>query len=246
MWRMNYTIAINLPKLPKILETMHRMADRPDLYSEQEIYDYVRSTVVGTMKRTGFIRTEYSGIENLPVEGGYVLYPNHQGKYDGYSIISAHEKALTAVMDREMSYFVLINEIIEILRGKRLDIKDARQALKIMNAVAEEVKQGRRYIIFPEGAYDNQKHNTLWDFKPGCFKAATKAGAPIVPVVLVDSYKAYNSWTMLPVKTQVHYLQPLYYEDYRDMNTTQIAAEVKRRIREKLTELGLDADCKKQ
>lgn len=238
MWRMNYSIMVNLPRLPKILETMHRMADRPELYCEQECYDYVRGTVVRLMKKTGFIRTECFGTENLPEEGGYVLYPNHQGKYDGYSIISSHEKALTAVMDREMSYFVLMNEIMETLRGKRLDIRDARQALKIMNAVAEEVKQGRKYIIFPEGAYDNNKRNTLWDFKPGCFKAATKACAPIVPVVLVDSYKAYNSWTVLPVKTQVHFLEPLYYEDYRDRNTTQIAAEVKRRIQEKLTEVA--------
>lgn len=239
MWRMNYTIAVNLPRLPKILETMHRMVDRTDLYSEQDAYDYVRDTVVGLMKKTGHIRTECFGAENLPGEGGYVLYPNHQGKYDAYSIISVHEKALTAVMDREMSYFVLVNEIMETLRRKRLDIRDARQALKVMNAVAGEVKQGRRYIIFPEGAYDNDKHNALWDFKPGCFKAATKAAAPIVPVALVDSYKAYNSWTVGPVKTQVHFLQPLYYEDYRNMNTTQIAAEVRRRIQEKLTEVSL-------
>lgn len=237
MWRMNYTITVNLPRLSKILETMHRIADRPDLYTEQEAYDYVRDVVVGLMKKTGHIRTDCFGLENLPEEGGCVLYPNHQGKYDGYSIISCHEKAVTAVMDREMSYFVLINEIMETLRGKRLDIRNARQALKVMNAVAEEVKQGRRYIIFPEGGYDNDKRNTLWDFKPGCFKAATKACAPIVPVALVDSYKVYNSWTLLPVRTQVHFLKPLYYEDYREMNTTQIAAEVKRRIRERLTEV---------
>lgn len=238
MWRMNYSITVNLPRLPKILETMHRMADRPDLYTEQDAYDYVRNVVVGLMQKTGFIRTVCFGKENLPEEGGYVLYPNHQGKYDGYSIISSHEKCLTAVMDREMSYFVLINEIVETLRGKRLDIQNARQALKIINAVAEEVKAGRRYIIFPEGAYDNQKHNRLWDFKPGCFKAATKAAVPIVPVALVDSYKAYNSWCITPVKTQVHFLKPLLPEEYQDMNTTQIAAEVKNRIQNKLTELG--------
>ena len=238
MWRINYTIVANLPRLPKILETMHRIADRPDLYTEQQAYDYVRNVVVGLMKKTGSIRTVCYGLENLPCEGGYVLYPNHQGKYDGYSIISVHEKAVTAVMDREMSYFVLINEIMESLHGKRLDIQDARQGLKVMNAVAEEVKQGRRYIIFPEGAYNNRKHNTLWDFKPGCFKAAVKASAPIVPVVLIDSYKVYNSWSILPVKTQVHFLAPLYYEEYKEMNTIQIAHEVKRRIQEKLESLG--------
>ena len=240
MWRMNYTIVMNLPRLPKILETMHRMADRPDLYPEQEAYDYVRNVVVRLMKKTGCIRTECFGKENLPPEGGYVLYPNHQGKYDAYSIIDVHESSLTAVMDREMSYFVLIDEIIRTLRGKRMDISNARQALTVINAVAEEVMAGRRYIIFPEGGYDDKKRNRLWDFKPGSFKAATKAGVPIVPVVLVDSYKVYNSWQLTPVKTQVHFLEPLYAEDYQNLNTTQIAQEVKARIRTKLTQLGFE------
>lgn len=238
MWRMNYTIAMNLQKLPKILETMHRMADRPDLYTEKDRYDYVRNVVVHLMQKTGHIRVEGYGMENLPKESGYVLYPNHQGKFDGYSIIAVHEAPVTAVMDREISYFVLINEIMETLQGKRLDINDARQGLKVMKAVAEEVQAGRSYIIFPEGGYSNEKHNQLWDFKPGCFKAATKAMAPIVPVALVDTYKPYNSWQITPVKTQVHFLQSLHYEEYKDMNTIQIAQIVRDRIQQKLTELG--------
>ena len=238
MWRLNYTVAANLRRLPKTLETMHRMTDRADLYTEQDRYDYVRETVVGLMKKTGRIRTDCFGLEHLPAEGGYVLYPNHQGKYDCYGIVSVHEKALTVVMDREQSYFTLISEIIDTLQGKRLDIRDARHGLKIMNEVAEEVRRGRRYIIFPEGAYDDRKRNTLWDFRPGCFKAATGAEAPIVPVVLVDSYKVYNSPTLLPVRTQVHFLEPILPREYRDMNTVQIAAEVKARIAKKLEELG--------
>ena len=184
------------------------------------------------------MKTDVFGRENLPSEGGYVLYPNHQGKYDAYSIVDVHEKPVSLVMDREMSYFIFVSEIVDALRGKRMDIHNARQALTVINRIAEEVAQGRRYVIFPEGGYDNQKRNSLWDFKPGCFKAATKAEAPIVPVVLVDSYKVYNSWTLLPVRNQVHYLEPIYPRDYRDLNTHQIARIVKARIEAKLTELG--------
>ena len=235
MWRMNYTILMNLWRLPKILETMHRMADRSDLFSDKDGYDYVRY-IVSLMQKTGKIKTECFGAGNLPQSGGYVLYPNHQGKYDAYSIVSVSEEPLTVVMDREKSYHALVSEIIQLLRGKRMDVENARQALTVINQVAEEVKDGRRYIIFPEGAYDDNKHNSLWDFKPGCFKAAVKAGAPIVPVALVDSYKVYNSWTLLPVKTQVHYLEPLYYEDYKDLSTAQISDIVKQRIADKLKE----------
>ena len=237
MWRMNYTIIMNLPKLPKILETMHRMVDRPELYTEQEQYDYVRY-ITGLMQKTGKIKTECYGTENLPEEGGYLLCPNHQGKYDAYSIVSAHEKPLSVVMDRERSYFVLVNEIIEVLRGQRMDIQNVRQALTVINKMADELKDGRRYIIFPEGGYSDEKKHTLWDFRPGCFKAATKSGVPIVPVVLVDSYKVYNSWQLTPVKTQVHFLNPITHSEYADLNTTQISAMVKERIAGKLSELG--------
>lgn len=237
MWRMNYSIVMNLARLPKLVETMHRMADRPDQYSEQQIYDYIRY-IVGLMKKTGHIRTECYGTENLPSEGGYVLYPNHQGKYDAYSIVDVHEKPLSLVMDREMSYFIFVSEIVDALRGKRMDIHNSRQALTIIKQITQEVAEGRRYVIFPEGAYDNSKHNSLWEFKSGCFKAATNAGAPIVPVALVDSYKVYNSWQLTPVKTQVHFLQPLYFEEYKDMNTHQIAKIIKARIEDKLAELG--------
>lgn len=237
MWRMNYTILINLPRLPKILENMHRITNRPDIYTEQDGYDQVRH-VVSLMQKTGHIKTKGYGMENLPREGGYVLYPNHQGKYDAYGIVAVHEKPLSVVMDREMSYFALVSDIVDVLRGKRMDIHDARQGLKIIREVAAEVAAGRRYIIFPEGGYTDDKKNTLWDFKPGSFKAATKAGVPIVPVVLVDSYKAYNSRQITPVKTQVHFLEPLTCEQYRELNTTQIAAIVKERIGEKLKALG--------
>ena len=239
MWRMNYTILMNLARLPKLLETMHRIADRPDQYTEQDAYDYVRY-IVGLMQKNGHIKTECYGRENLPADGGYILYPNHQGKYDAYSIVAVHENPLSVVMDREMSYFLLVDEIIEILRGKRMDIHDARQALKIISQVAEEVAAGRRYIIFPEGGYSDDKHNRLWDFKPGCFKAAVKAGVPIVPVALVDSYKPYNSRQITPVKTQVHFLEPIWYEEYKNMNTAQIGETVKKPIQSKLAQLGYE------
>lgn len=234
---MPYSIAVNIFRLPKFVMKMHRIADRPDEFSRQDGYDYVRY-LVGLMRKTGHMRTECFGAENLPKEGGYLLCPNHQGKYDAYSIVSCHDRALSVVMDREQSYFVFVSEIVDVLGGKRMDIHSPRHGLVVINQVAQELAEGVPYIIFPEGAYDNNKHNSLWDFKPGCFKAAVKAAVPIVPVVLVDSYKVYNSWTLLPVKTQVHYLAPIPYEEYREINTHQIAEMVKSRIREKLTELG--------
>lgn len=67
-----------------------------------------------------------------------------------------------------------------------------------------------------------------------------KAGVPIVPVALVDSYKLYNSRQITPVKTQVHFLEPIWYEEYKNMNTAQIGETVKKQIQSKLAQLGYE------
>lgn len=208
-----------------------------DTCPEEERYGYLRKIVHKVMWGRRFIRTDGYGIENLPAEGGYVMYPNHQGKYDAYGIISVHEKTCTAVMDKEKSYDLFIKQVIDMLKGKRLDKQDVRQAFTVINEITEEVKQGRRYIIFPEGEYDDEKKNTLWEFKAGCFKTSLKSKTPVVPVALVDSYKAWNSSQWGLVTTQVHFLKPIPYEEYAGMKTQELAELVKSRIQEKLDEV---------
>ena len=59
---------------------------------------------------------------------------------------------------------------------------------------------------------------------------ATKTKCPIVPVALIDSFKAFDTGSIDKLVVQVHFLEPMLYEEYKDMKTTEIAAEVKRRI----------------
>lgn len=236
MWRFYYTIGRNIIILPKLIATMRRKAEQPDIYSEEDCHKYIQY-IVGLMQKTGHIRTKGYGMENLPKEGGYMMYPNHQGKYDAYGIVSVHEKPCTVVMDKAKSYIIFVREIIDMLRGKRMDLKDNRQALKVINEITKEVQEGRRYILFPEGGYAKDQKNNPGEFKQGCFKIVLKSRVPIVPVVLVDSYKVFNSWQLTPVTTQVHFLEPIYYEEYKGMRTHQIAAMVKERIQKKLDEV---------
>lgn len=237
MWRFFYTITRNLYRLPKIIRIMRHMA-APENYNEETGYAYVKY-VISEMKRTGHVRTEGFGMENLPAEGGYMLYPNHQGKYDAYGIVSMHEKPCSVVMDQAKSHGLFIQEIIDLLRGKRMDIHDTRQALTVINEMTKEVSEGRRFILFPEGGYTKKQKNTMGEFKPGCFKISLKSKTPIVPVVIWDSYKVYNSWQLTPVTTQVHFLNPIPYEEFQGMKTMEIADMVKVRIQQKLDELSL-------
>lgn len=64
-----------------------------------------------------------------------------------------------------------------------------------------------------------------------------KSHVPIIPIALIDSYKVFNSFHFGPVTTQVHYLKPIEYDEYKDMKTRDIAALVKEHIEEKIKEI---------
>ncbi len=236
MWRFYYTIVRNLFRAPGVIAQMRRLTVR-EPYSEEENYTYLRY-ITAELMQTGHIRTQCYGMEHLPQDGGYWLCPNHQGKFDAFGIISAHEKPCTAVMDEEKSRIIFINEIVDMQRGKRLELNNPRKAIAVIDAIAKEVEEGRRYILFPEGGYTKETKNTPGEFKPGCFRIALRSKRPIVPVVLIDSYKVYNSWQLTPVTTQVHFLPPIYYEEFKDMKTVQIANMVRERIVDKMQELA--------
>ena len=104
-----------------------------------------------------------------------------------------------------------------------------KKQMKTIMDIAGEVREGRRYIIFPEGGYDHNK-NELQEFMPGAFKCAVWAKAPIVPVAIIDSYKPFSVNSLRKVRTYVHFLQPIGFEEYKGMRTGEIAELVKSRI----------------
>lgn len=230
MLRFIYVIIMNLFRAPYIIPKMRKESMHPELYSEEERYNLCRH-VIRLMKCSGKIHTRAFGLENLPKEGGYIMYPNHQGKYDALGIIHTHRQPCSIVMDKKKSNTVLVKEFMDLLQGKRLEKDNVRQAIVIMNEIADDVAKGKRYILFPEGGYEFNNKNNVTSFKAGSFKSALKAKAPVVPVALIDSYKVFNNFSWRKVTTQVHYLEPLYYDEYCNMKTSEIALLVEQRIR---------------
>ena len=205
-------------------------ASHIDKYTDEYINKFLKK-IVKSANKGGNVEIISSGAENIPEENGFIFYPNHQGMYDMLAIIDACDKPVSAVAKIEVSKVQGLKQVMACLKGHYMDRDDVRQSMKVIMDVTKEVKEGRNYIIFAEGTR-SKKGNQLLDFKGGSFKAATKAKCPIIPVAMLDSFKPFDTGTIDPVKVQVHFLAPLFYEDYKDMNTNEIAKEVKSRIEE--------------
>lgn len=179
--------------------------------------------------KAGNVEIVASGIENIPKENGFIFYPNHQGMYDVLAIMEVAPVPFSVVAKKEVANIPFLKQIFSCVKAKMMDREDIRQSLQVIMQVAKEVKEGRNYIIFPEGTR-SKNGNTVGEFKGGSFKAATKAKCPIVPVALINAFKPFDTNSIEQVKVQVHFLEPLYYEDYKEMKTTEIAQVVQDRI----------------
>lgn len=111
MLKLFFVIFANFHRAPYIVPKMRYMADHPQKYSEAERYDMMRHCI-DLMNKSGKITTEAYGLENLPETGGYIMYPNHQGKYDLLGIITTHDKVLSFVMDKQKSHTMLVRELL--------------------------------------------------------------------------------------------------------------------------------------
>lgn len=232
MLKLFYVIFMNLHRAPYMIPRMRAEADHPQRYTEEQRYSLVQHAIY-LMNKTGKINTVETGAENLPKQGGYMMYPNHQGKYDVLGIMYTHKSPCSFVMDKRKSHTILVREFCDLVQAKRLEKDNPRQGITIINQVAKEVAAGKKYILFPEGGYRFNNKNKVCDFKAGSFKIALKSHAPIVPIALIDSYKVFNSFHIGPITTYVHYLKPICYEEYKGMKTQEIADLVKSGLKKK-------------
>ncbi len=204
-------------------------------YNFEEAYKFVQKVARSACK-AGRVTLVAEGVENLPKENGFIMFPNHQGLFDTLIFLSTCDNPFTLVIKKEASNIILLKQVIAALRAHPIDRDDLRQSMQVIKAMTQDVKEGRNVLIFAEGTRSRQG-NKIGTFKGGSFKSATMAKCPIVPCALVDSFKPFDENSIKPVTVKVKYMEPLYYEDYKDMKTSEIAEVVQNRIQEEISRM---------
>lgn len=203
-------------------------------YDEVFRYRHVQKMVT-YLRKNAKTESVVIGEENLPTEGGYIMYANHQGKYDAIGLLSYHKEPCSVLIEIGSSRVFSTNEAVALLDGIRIDQKRPRQQVKCLRQLAEEVRdKGRAFIVFPEGKWGKNR-NTLQEFHDGCFYSAQIAKCPIVPVVLVDSWKSMNTNKIRgKVVTEIRYLPVIPYSEYENLSRQELCELVKTRIQTEL------------
>ena len=232
MIRILLMVIRNFWKVPGAWIKLCRYAKAGDKYTELEKWKHIQY-ILRLAVKTGNIDLQVYGVENIPKENGFLMYGNHQGLFDVLAIAATCDNPMGAVLKKELAEIPFVKQIKECSNSFAMDREDIKQSMEVIVNVIKDVKKGRNYLIFPEGTR-SRKGNQMVDFHSGSFKCAIKTKCPVIPVAFIDSFKVLDQKGCKPVGVQIHYLKPIMFEEYKDMNTTELANLVRGRIQETL------------
>ena len=230
MNRIAMMVLKNFFYVPGAYAKLCRYAKNADKYPRQEMYDHIHDIMKHALKASN-VDLKVTGLENLPKEGGFMMYANHQGMFDIVAIAATCPVAIAAVLKQELKDVPLIKQIMLCTGSYPMDRSDVRQSLTVIQNVTRDVENGGRFIIFPEGTR-SKNGNVMGEFHGGSFRCAVKAKCPIVPICYIDCFKPLDEKGSHPLTAQMHYLPAIPYEQFKDMKPAQVAELVKQKIQE--------------
>lgn len=154
--------------------------------SERELRAHKFRRLISFLMRN-LTRTEFVGLENVPVSGGVLLATNHMSRMDIPTLfITPNRPEMTALVTTKYLKYPLLRWFIITANGIWLD-RDTADFGAFRKAV-EALKAGKALGIAPEGT--RSVTASLLEGKPGTALLALRAGVPIVPVAIIGTEDA--------------------------------------------------------
>ena len=164
------------------------------------------------------------GLENCPKEAS-CYFANHLAAVDPLLFLDVLDAPTTFVAKQEIKKMPFVGRIFSGINGVFLNRSDLKQQLKMMMKVQESLtKKELNWVIYPEGTRNKDPMNTLLPFHKGTFRAAMKAGVPIVPVVSYGTFRVLNmkhNYKKYP--TLIKFLPAIYPNEYEGKTTDEMA-----------------------
>ena len=179
-------------------------------------------------------KVKVEGIENLTKETKVLYVANHKSMVDPCLIYQALKtKGPTAASKSELWNIKPLIPFLDAFRIIKINRGSDREAAKSIVEGIKYIKDGNGVIIFPEGGIKTREVEQMVAIKPGAYKLAVKSEAVIQPMAIIGSSKISQRKFFSPfVNVTVRILRPLTYDDYKDLNTHEIAYKVLNMVNE--------------
>ncbi|MEV4709196.1 lysophospholipid acyltransferase family protein [Actinoplanes sp. NPDC049316] len=139
-------------------------------------------------------RRSWSGMENLPPGGGFIITPNHISQFD--PLVVAHYVYASGRWPRFLGKASVWKvPFIGLMLRKTQQIPVERgsvEAVKSLDSLIEAIRQGGVVIIYPEGT--TTRDPDLWPMrgKTGAARLALVTGAPVIPMATWGAQQVHD------------------------------------------------------
>lgn len=154
------------------------------------VLSHVMTRWVRLMYVIAGVRIRIEGHENLPVTGPYVIVSNHRSLLDFAAVSLLLRNKPVYVMKKELGKIPLFGYLVSRAGTIYLDRKNPDRDLQALEQLENRLREGYTTLIFPEGT--RSPDGGLQSFKKGAFHVAIHAGAPIVPLTILNSRELLN------------------------------------------------------
>lgn len=213
------------------------LALRVDIGKPNEKFDIFYNNVIrwtlGVALDACNVKVKVEGIEKIP-EGRFVLVQNHLAMFDPIATLACLGKyEIGFITKPENMHLPVINKYMHRICCIPIDRENPRNAVKSINAAAENVKSGVcSMAIYPEGT--RARDGEMLPFHAGSFKIATKSGAPLVITTVSDTNKVHKNapWKRTNITLRICEVVPA--EEVAASSTAELAERARKAMCESL------------
>ena len=173
------------------------------------------------------LRTQ--GLAHLPAEA-CIVAANHASYLDGVILTAALPPRFSFVIKHEMAAMPLVGWLLTRLGSEFVQRFDKKAAHSAANRLIQLARGGACLGVFPEGTFKLEPG--LRPFHLGAFLTATRAGLPVVPVVIRGTRHILpaHSWWPWPGVIDVEILPPVSPGGRGGDDARELRGEVRARI----------------
>ncbi|MDD2506673.1 MAG: lysophospholipid acyltransferase family protein [Candidatus Cloacimonetes bacterium] len=199
------------------------------------VYIFVRYWGRTTVLSTGS-KVEVCGLDKLPYSQSICFISNHQGMFDIPLFLGFIGRPGGFIAKKELFKIPVLSWWMKEIPCVFIDRSSARKAIETFQKSAEVIKAGHPMVIFPEGT--RSQSDMMGDFHLGSFKLPAMAEATIVPLVIKNTWRVYETDKQIkPAELKMRVLEPIEPHDtiYKDKHA--LAEEIYNRIKTALAEM---------
>jgi len=166
--------------------------------------------IVSAGVRAAGIKTDISGLENVPYGRSCIFMSNHVSNLDPPVTLPLLPGRCSVLLKKELMNIPILGRAMRMAKFVPVERGHRRDAAKAsVEAAADALRSGLHILVYPEGT--RSPDGRLSAFKKGPFFLAQETQAPIVPIAVsgTQSMMRKGSSAITPGLAQIRLLPPV-------------------------------------